>query len=203
VALPDPLPLTTYDVSLQRNDRVYPGGAVVTEFALASNGQLAALFVDTTLTLSALDTALLSAIFRATADTAVPPFPQDVALDTAFFQLQLVVGERVDRLDAIWARARVPTYRLSSMPVPDSANPMPMYRSLARGTRASGVTRVQFSVTAAGTVSPGSVRAVEGFNARAFGAIVDAVRQWRFRPATIGDCPVAVIMRRDFDYSVR
>lgn len=76
--LPQPLAFSTYAQTRDRK-RAFPGGWAGATFALARDGSLAALVVDTTALLMPLDTALFVAINAAAADSAFPPLPRHVA----------------------------------------------------------------------------------------------------------------------------
>jgi hypothetical protein len=196
IRLPQPLQFGAY-VPAREGGRVFPGGAASATFALLRNGSLAAILVDTSTRLSAIDTAMLVAIHGAATDSAFPPLPPRLRLDTATFVFELSLGDIVEQDYSIWGRARVPTYRLSNAPLPDANSAMPrVTRSGRNSFIASGGTFLV--VDDSGRVSPGTLRRVPGTSDYAFGEIARVAGTWRFTPARVGDCPVAVRMRREF-----
>lgn len=196
IRLPQPLQFGAF-VSARAGGRVFPGGATTATFALLRDGRLGAILLDTTTRLSPIDTAMLVAIHGAAADSAFPPLPSMLRRDTATFVFELVLGDTIGQGYSIWGRARVPTYRLSRAPVPDSNSAMPrVTRSPRNSFIASGGAYV--GVDDSGRVVPGSLRRIPGTSDYAFAEIVRVAATWRFTPALVGDCPVAVQMRREF-----
>jgi hypothetical protein len=204
IRLPQPLSFGTYAETRDRR-RVFHGGWAAASFSLARNGSLAALIVDTTARLTPLDTAMIVAIHEAATDSAFPPLPRTVGsartaraapgirVDTANFRLDLTLRDVVDEGFAVWGRARVPTFLLSNAPIPDKSNERPAARRYAANRDQSTSGGAFFVVDDSGRVARGSLRAIAGTSVFAVAEIARVAASWRFAPARIGECPVAVL----------
>ncbi len=203
IRLPQPLSFGTY-AAARGGGRVYPGGWTSATFALMPNGGLAAIYLDTTARLSALDTAMLVAINAAATDSAFPPPPQASARlrrrvpDTTLFRLDLSLADVVEPEFALWGRARVPTFRLSNPPVPDKDNERPSARRSAPNRDYATSGGAYLAIDDSGRVIRASLRSMPGTSAFAFQEVARVAMAWRFTPARIGDCPVAMLTRWQF-----
>ncbi len=68
--------------------------------------------------------------------------------------------------------------------------PQPQYTEIARKARVQGVVIVQAIIDKQGTVT--NVKVLKGLPMGLSQAAVDAIKQWRFKPATLNGKPVAV-----------
>lgn len=84
-------------------------------------------------------------------------------------------------------------------PVP-VAQPRPAYPAEAKSEGVEGTVRVQFLVKVDGTV--GDVRVTSG-DARLTGAVVEAVKRWRYQPATFEGRPVAMWRTASFPFRLK
>ena len=208
IQLPQPIASGIYAETRDRK-RVFPGGWAAASFALAGDGSLAALIVDTTHRLTALDTAMLVAIHAAATASAFPPLPRSlgsartaragrgIPVDTVRFRLEVRLGDVIEDF-TVWGRARVPTYLLSNAPVPDKSNERAYGRRSTPNRLDATTGGAYFVVDDSGRVVPGSLRAIPGTSLFAFRDITRASATWRFAPARIGDCPVAVLTTWQF-----
>jgi protein TonB len=87
----------------------------------------------------------------------------------------------------------------STAPAP-IAQPRPGYPAAAKAEGVQGTVVVQFLVTAQGTV--GEVRVVSG-DSRLSGAVVEAVKRWRFQPGTFQGRPVPMWRTASFPFRLK
>lgn len=98
----------------------------------------------------------------------------------------------------MWGRARVPTFRMSNVPVPHEDNERPSARRNAPSRQYVASGGAFLVVDDSGRVVPGSLHAIPGTSVFAFGEIARVAPTWRFTPGRIGDCPVPVFLRWEF-----
>ncbi|MFO0568816.1 MAG: TonB family protein [Polyangiaceae bacterium] len=87
----------------------------------------------------------------------------------------------------------------TTLPVPVT-QPRPAYPSDAKSEGVEGTVRVQFLVKADGTI--GDVRVTSG-DSRLSGAVVEAVKRWRYQPATFEGRPVAIWRTASFPFRLK
>jgi protein TonB len=87
----------------------------------------------------------------------------------------------------------------TTQPVP-VAQPRPAYPSEAKSEGLEGTVRVQFLVKADGSI--GDVRVLSG-DSRLSAAVVDAVKRWRYQPATFEGRPVPTWRTASFPFRLK
>ena len=79
--------------------------------------------------------------------------------------------------------------------------PAPQYTEIARKARIQGVVIVEAIIEKDGTVS--NVKVLKGLPMGLDQAAVDAVKSWRFQPATLNGKPVAVIYNLTINFQLQ
>ena len=95
-----------------------------------------------------------------------------------------------------------PIYVTGDVQKPEKLNaPPPQYTEIARKARIQGVVIVQAIIDEQGNVT--NVQVLKGLPMGLSESAVEAVKQWKFKPATLNDRPVAVYFNLTVNFQLQ
>jgi TonB family protein len=203
--LPRPFVLTAYSApdSLdgQKNDPPRGYAALFGMLAITVDHPTAAARVLVSSGVPGLDSAVINAIRGLSAEQVVPVSP-DWARGQLDLRLRIYTTLRVDSGEVLF-RLRVPMQRFSASVRPRSKTAALQYPDELRAANIQGSVLVQFVVDEMGVLLPGSALVIKADHELFARAAVDYLMKAQFEPATIGNCPVAVLVGQPFNFSLR
>ncbi len=151
----------------------------------------------------AVDSALLRAIHDGAAAPGAPPFPERARGDAATLRVRLwsfrTKGPPTERGGALF-RYRSPLFRIvqEARPLPGLAPPR--YPEEDRRAGKEGMVDMIFVIGVDGVPVEGTILVERATNLPFVARTVEAIRSYRYSPARVAGCPVAILAFQPFDF---
>ena len=181
----------------------YPAETMMAELVLARNGTVLRVAPVSQALAAGFDSLVFAAVTRAGEASAFPPVPERVRGDSVAFRLVVSVGQRVGNDERLVARMRVPAWRTSALPAPVGPSPAVQYpRDLQRGN-VDGEVVVEYVIGSDSTPVFSTVRVLRYTDIRFWEEVRKVLDQIRVAPAMVGDCPIPMLVKQPFVFSLR